>query len=225
MSPETTKLIHKIQRLRYEKFEVAWCKAEIIREIGPSWRDPDPEILEYLESPQSPEKRQAFILDYLENHFINWIPERMMYMDLVEGDWELADREAVEITLNHLSEASLKTIEAEQKEAFRSITEFLGFQGIASLEEYQLLPDEEKEKTGLDKYLKDYGFNLETGYTFEFTHYPELRSDFLQLFKDSSPSFFLNFPPEKLSGALEELEMPAVVGINQEVVGVFWFMQ
>ncbi|MGH1336859.1 MAG: hypothetical protein ACRBFS_12105 [Aureispira sp.] len=217
--------IEEINYLTYEQYQAGWCKVALINGLENYGEDKDI-VKRFLKEPSSLTACQEVMSMYLEDNISYVTPESFCYRyRLLNATWQLSEEGEHLAIINDIIEHSFFHIQRqiEKKEAERK--EWFSHWGLKDISAYENAPQEVQKEVNLPKFYENYGFTPEGGPWLEFTEYKLLKRYFLEdLFHQDTVQFFVNMPPSKVSAVFESEEnIPAVIGIDADKIGLFWF--
>lgn len=209
--------INYIMDLTYWQYSCPWCKAVEITEMKLDkdlaiWQNND-------ENMPSLEDKQKLILYFLDNTLTNYTPESFMYYEMLSSKWTFSQNNAHLFVLEKIVERLLKQKEKHRLAANAEINAYLENWHL-DIESYEQATAELKAEIDLDSYCNLIGYGKANEEDINYVHLQKL---FLHDLFDDNVSFFVNVLPEKVDDFFEQGKMPAVIGLDKQVIGLFWW--
>lgn len=222
ITPKQQDSINFIMDLTYYQYSCPWCKVQSIDEMKDLlYNKQSPQVDAYLSNPPSLKLKQKVLGIFLEDILTNYTPESFMYYEMLESKWTSTKHKEHEQVIEKMMLRVEKSREKYQKQKNEELVEYLKNWGVESIESYENASIELKDEIDLTAYSKMIGYGQEVDV---FSDYRHLQMVFLHdLFDADSVDFFVNVLPENINAFWEEGKMPAVIGIDSQVIGLFWW--
>ena len=209
--------INYIMNLTYWQYGCPWCKAVEITEMKLDkdlvrWRNE-------AENMPSLEDKQKLIHRFLDNTLTNYTPESFMYYEMLSSEWAFSQNNEHLFVLEKIVESVLKQKEKHRFAANAEINAYLENWHL-DIESYEQATAELKAEIDLDSYCEMIGYGKSQDEDIDYVHLQQL---FLNDLFDDDMSFFVNVLPEKVDDFFKNGKMPAVIGIDKQVIGLFWW--
>ncbi len=217
ISPKQQNSINYIMGLTYWQYNCPWCKAvEIVemkldKDLG-RWPNED-ENLPGLED------KQKLIHRFLDNALTNYTPESFMYYEMLSSEWTFSQNHEHLFVLDKIVERIVKQQAKYRLAANAEINDYLANWHL-DIESYEQATAELKSEIDLDNYCEMIGYGKSEEEDIDYVHLQQL---FLNDLFGDSVSFFVNVLPEKVDDFFEKGKMPAVIALDKQIIGLFWW--
>jgi len=210
----------------YAQYGVGWCKAqEIVDMMMFNSQGKIDFIQNYQKNADSLSHRQDMIQFFLENSLTYHTPESFNFLAMLQSEWILVNKREHELILEWIVQKSLLRIAEKKIEAESEIVTYLKKWNIASLGEYAQSSADLKKEIDLPTFYYYQGYTEQGKAYLDFTEYEYLKNIFLlDLFDSQNVQFFVNVLPNNVDSFAKNNKMPAVIGIDNQVIGLFWLM-
>lgn len=217
ISPKQQNSINYIMDLTYWQYSCPWCKAQEINEMKlpkdlAKWQNED-------ENMPSLEDKQKLIHSFLDDTLTNYTPESFMYYEMLSSEWTFSQNNEHLFVLEKIVERVIKQKEKHRLAANAEINAYLENWHL-EIESYEKASPELKAEIDLDNYCEMIGYGKSQDKDIDYGHLQQL---FLNDLFDDDVSFFVNVLPEKVDAFFEQGKMPAVIGLDKQVIGLFWW--
>jgi hypothetical protein len=219
-------ILNYILSQTYEQYNIGWCKAQEIVNMTMFQSQGNIDFIEnYQKNALSLAHRQDMIAFFLENSLTYHTPESFEFLNMLQSEWILAKKGEHESLLEWIVQKSLFLIEKKKLETQNEILAYLANWNIANLEEYAQISADLKEEIDLPTFYSYQGYTENGQPHLDFTEYEYLKNLFLSgLFDTEKVQFFVNVLPENAEDFAKKGKMPAIIGIDNQVIGLFWLM-
>ena len=225
MTERQEEIIDEINCFTYEQYDSVWCKTELIKNLENYSYDKSI-INVFFKDPNSIKYQKDIIKIYIDDNLTYVTPESFCYRhSLLEADWKLSENKAHIEIIDVIIENSFFYIQKQIKDAENERKEWLSHWGLNNISEYENASKEIKDEINLPKFYENFGFTPKGGPWLDFTEYNLLKRYFLEeLFCQDHVNFFVNMSPDEVQVILEsKRNIPAVIGIDSEKIGLFWY--
>ncbi|MFN0200419.1 MAG: hypothetical protein ACKVTZ_02810 [Bacteroidia bacterium] len=217
--------ISYIMGLTYEQYGCPWCKMQPLEEMQSLCFGKNKSLVaHYLTNPPTIESQQTLIQVFLSEVLYNYTPESFLYYEMLKYIWLPSNAREHDTVLAKMQERLDTSLEKYKAKAQAALLEYLSYWGLNNREEYENAPEEIKAQVNLANFPNIYGYRLEGIPDDNFSDYPALIHTFsTEVFDKNSVQFFVNVLPNDIEAFWEKGEMPAVIGIDNQMIGLFWW--
>lgn len=218
--------ISYIMGLTYEQYGCPWCKVQPLEEMQSLCYGKNKPLIAHYLLTNSPtlESKKALIQVFLEEVLYNYTPESFLYYEMLKYRWLPSNMQEHDAILVKMQERLDTSLEKYKEEAQAALLEYLSYWDLNGMEEYENASEEIKAQVNLANFPNIYGYRFEGIPDDNFSDYPALMHTFLtEVFDKNSVQFFVNVLPDEMETFWDKREMPAVIGIDNQVIGLFWW--
>ncbi len=201
-----------INHYNYEQYNSVWCKTINSQKLKPNKND---------------DTVQALILESIETICMNYTSESFTYnFQWREDNWTIStENEHIDI-IDEMIKYCFIFREQERQEAIQERNIWLSYFDVNGMKEYEKAPEELKERINLEQHYQQSFINENEEAKPVFVKHKELKDNFLNNLFSENVQFYCNHNLEKTKKSLIEKDrknVPAIIGIDNERVGLFWF--
>ncbi len=203
-----------IQALTYEQWGVAWCKVVPLATPDGLF-EPPTAFEEFLQAP-SPNAAHAAAMAFLDDWLYWWTPESMMLGTLERGPWLVADRGTATERVRQLVERSKAQLAQRHEAAQQTLSHWLTAAGLPVDTPFAAIPPELAASHYLESFLHQSGLSEAGGPHIDFVRYDWLAERFLDDVFGAPEVHFVVTP--------EAVQMPGVIALSRQHIGLFWYV-
>ncbi len=139
-----------------------------------------------------------------------------MFYEMPPSVWTLSQNNEHLFVLDKILE---RIVKQDEKYRLAAVNAYLKNWHL-NIESYEQVSSELKAEIEVDSYCEMIGYRKSQDKEIDYVHLQQL---FLNDLFDDDVRFFVNVLPENIDAFFVQGKMPAVIGLDKQVIGLFWW--